>query len=743
MKHPFVLSRTFVAISLAICSGVSTAAEDETIVVVGTHVESAVGPDFSYVGEVSRTATKTELELGKTPRSISVVTREQLDDRASISIADALKYTPSIQANYYGEDNKQDWFVIRGFEQASNGLYQDGTRLYSSGFYSWQIDPYGLERVEILRGPASSLYGQTPPGGLINVVSKRPQFDGGSGQVSVEYGTDDRKQISLDVNHEINQELAFRLVGLARKSGTRIDNVEAERLFIAPSLAWNISDKSKLTLLTSYQNDESDPYLQFLPVEGVLTNNANGKISDDTAVGNPDWEHFKREQISLGYEFEHQLASNTQFVQSARYSQMELDLRQMYTLFYAEDTPLVGPVLDPTGERTDIVRGASVEKGESDSFNIDNRVVHKLRLGDAEHTLMFGLDYQQLDINSQSYAGNPVVTDGNNFVNIPGIGFIPDPNFNVFQPSYSNNVVLLDLASQQILTEADLETTVTDNKQLGIYFQDQMLLASDWAIQFGARYDDTSNRVTNTTTGASTKVDADEWTVSSGVAYLSDNGLTPYISYAQSFNPIIRVDSNGNQAKPEYSELFEVGIKYTPKHFDGYFNIAAFEVTKENVAQTTSGVDFVQLGEVTNTGVEFEAVANITNAFTLLGNAAFIDSEVTGDRNASVVGKTTPQVADLLASIWGNYKFFGGNLDGLSVGAGVRYTGSAYADNQETLEIPSFTLVDATISYRIDDYKLQVAAKNLFDKKYIATCNTSNCWYGDRQNFIASLSYDW
>lgn len=155
MNRHFMRTPTALAVALVITSGMVQANEDETVVVIGQQLEdSSVGPDFSYVGLSSRTATKTDVAIGETPRAISIVTREQMDDRASISIADALQYTPSIQANYFGEDNKQDWFVIRGFKQANSGLYQDGTRLYSSGFYSWQIDPFGLERVEILRGQA-------------------------------------------------------------------------------------------------------------------------------------------------------------------------------------------------------------------------------------------------------------------------------------------------------------------------------------------------------------------------------------------------------------------------------------------------------------------------------------------------------------------------------------------------------------------------------------------------------------
>ncbi|KAA8678755.1 MULTISPECIES: TonB-dependent siderophore receptor [Vibrio] len=732
---------TALAVALVISSGMVQANEDETVVVIGQQLEdSSVGPDFSYVGLSSRTATKTDVAIGETPRAISIVTREQMDDRASISIADALQYTPSIQANYFGEDNKQDWFVIRGFKQANSGLYQDGTRLYSSGFYSWQIDPFGLERVEILRGPGSALYGQTPPGGVINVVSKRPQFDGGSGQFAIEYGTDDRKQISLDVNTEVNDKMAFRLQALGRKNGSRVDGVEAERIFIAPSLAYKFTDDTKITLLTSYQKDDSDPYLQFLPMEGTLTSNPNGKISDSTAVGNTDWETFEREQLSIGYEFEHHFNDSTYFMQNTRYSKMDINLRQMYSLGYAKDYGL--GVYDPTDSK--ILRGASTEEGTSDAFNIDNRVVHTFKTGVVEHTLLAGIDYQSIDIDSKDYAADPFVADGNSSISVPvpGVGLVPiaNPLFDVFNPSYSNNVTLLD-SNFSVVDESDRQTTKTKNNQLGLYLQDQMMIADKWAVQIGVRYDDSQNKTHNTTTGAKTKVDNEEWTTNFGVAYLMDSGFTPYASYAQSFNPIIQLDQNGDPAKPERGEQYEVGLKYQPRSFDGYFNIAAFEVSKENLARQVAG-QLTQIGEVRNRGVELEAVANVTEELTLIGNVSFIDSEIIEDANSSHVGNTPSQIADQLASAWANYRFLSGPLDGLTVGAGARYVGDSYADNTETNVVPSYTLFDATVSYRIEDYKFQVAAKNLADKEYVATCDFY-CFYGDRRNVIASVTYDW
>ncbi|WP_281628640.1 TonB-dependent receptor [Vibrio sp. St2] len=743
MNRQFMLSPACLAVAFALSAGVVNAAEDETVVVVGQEHDSAVGPDFSYLGQKSRTATKTDLAIHETPRAVSVVTREQMDDRASISISDALQYTPGIQTNYYGDDNKQDWFVVRGFEQAGTGLYQDGTRLYSAGFYSWQIDPFGLERVEILRGPASVLYGQNPPGGLINTVSKRPQFDGGSGQVAVEYGSYDRTQISLDVNRELNEDVAFRLVAMGRKNGTKVDNVDAERIFVAPSLAWNINDKNSITFLTSYQKDDSNPYLQFLPVEGTLTSNPNGQISDELAIGNTDWEKFEREQLSLGYEFEHQFSDALSFAQSARYSRMDIDLRQMYFAGYAADSAL-GAVLDPTSSRQTILRGVTTEQGHSDAFNIDNRLLFNFKTGDVRHTLLAGLDYQVIEIDSKDYAGNdPLVADGNSSVTVPGLGTIAGPTFNVFNPSYSNNVVLLDSNSGTFgqLSESDMQTTVTDNSQFGLYVQDQIRY-QDWVVQVGARYDDTSNEQTNQSTNVTYKADYEEWTANAGIAYVMSNGFTPYVSYAQSFEPKLQTVNN-QPAKPERGEAYEAGVKYQPRSFDGYFNVSVYEATKKDVVQV-DGTDIKQVGEIRNRGLELEAVANVTQALTLIGNLSYVDSEIKDDKDASLIGKQPQQVADKLASAWAKYQFFGGALDGLSVGGGLRYTGDTYTGNNGQNTVPSYTLYDATVSYRFDDYKFQVAAKNIFDKEYVATCTSNTwCYYGDRRNVIASVSYDW
>ena len=718
----------------------NTNENSEQEVVVTAEFSNPIGPDFGYVGENSMTATKTDMPISKTPRDVSVVTREQMDDRASVSVADALQYTPSIQANFYGEDNKQDWFVIRGFNQANNGLYQDGTRLDSAGFYTYQADTFGLERVEILRGPASVLYGQNPPGGVINLISKRPQHSESFGFVSVEYGSNDRKQLSLDLGGEITDDVAWRLVALGRKNGTDVDNIEAERIYIAPSVSVNFSDNTNLTVLASYQKDDSDPYLQFLPMEGSLTENENGFISDDVAIGNPGYEKFERTQAALGYEFSHKFNESVQFSQSVRYSQLDIDLKQMYSVGYIQDQRAPINSLEPN-TRSTILRSVINEEGKSKSFSADNRLIYKFGTASVDHTLLTGLDYRWLDINSQNFATGSVVVGDSNKI-IPSFN-LPDPRFNPYNPHYTNNVALINTTTFQTVTDADRDTTTSERHQLGGYLQEQMLINDAVAITLGVRFDDTKSTFENKSTNKKEVVSNQEWTSSAGVAYIFDNGLTPYFSYEQYFEPILQLDKNDKAAKPERGEQFEVGLKYLPASFDGSFNAAVFQITKENMAARNAAKELFQIGEVENTGIEFEAVANITSSLSLVANATFMDTEIIKDINPANVGNRPAQVANTLGSVWANYRFFGNSLEGLAIGVGGRYVGETYADNIETTKVPDFALMDATVSYTINNMKIQVAAKNLMDKEYVSTCGSGNCYYGNSRNVIASLSYAW
>lgn len=710
-KVPFTRARLPLAMACALSAfSMGLHAEDQAVqleaINISGELDSPVGEDQGYVAKNSRSATKINTPLSETPRSISVVTQAQMDDRNVQTISEALRYSGGVQAGFYGEDNKQDWFIIRGFKQANNGLFMDGSRIYSSAFYSWQIDPYMLERIEVLKGAASVLYGQTPPGGLINLQSKRPTADS-KNEIGIQYGSFDRKQINLDVGGKLDEEgdLLYRLVALSRDTGTQVDDVDAARILLAPSMTINFSEDTSLTLLASMQKDRSDPQLQFLPSSGTITHNPNGDIDTDTAVGDPSYETFDRDQYTLGYELNHRISDNWDFQQNLRYGHMDLELRQLF--FYGNITDRV------------INRGLTYNDGKADNLSVDNRLLGNW-FGDRwENTLLLGVDYQQLKIKDRSPNGYP---------NFPVI-----PPLDIYNPVYHQPIG--DFALQDKDTRAD---------QMGYYIQEQ-LKYDNWVFLLGGRYDKSRTDFDNQTTGVGHDVRDEDFTWSGGIAYVFDNGLTPYISYSEFFLPITDLNAvTGDPFEPEKGDQKEIGIKYQPPGMDAMFTAALFELTQENVRKnlaTPTGSVPTQLGEVRSRGIELEAQANVTENVSLIASYTKLDPETTKTTRQAEKGKTPANIADEMASLWANYQFHGGVLDGLAFGAGVRHTSSSYGDNTETLEVPSYTLLDAMVSYRIQDIRLQLNANNLTDKEYVTACDYY-CWYGNRRNVIASVSYD-
>lgn len=720
-RAPFAKARLPLAMACALSAfSFAVQAEEQVLELGATNIsgelDSPVGEDQGYVAKNSRSATKINAPLSETPRSVSVVTQAQMDDRNVQTISEALRYSGGVQAGFYGEDNKQDWFIIRGFKQANNGLFMDGSRIYSSAFYSWQIDPYMLERIEVLKGAASVLYGQTPPGGLINLQSKRPTADG-KNEVGIQYGSFERKQINADVGGKLDEEgnLLYRVVALSRDTGTQVDDVDAARILLAPSMTVNFNDDTSLTVLASMQKDRSDPQLQFLPSSGTIAHNPNGDIDTDTAVGNPKYETFERDQYTLGYELNHRISDNWDFQQNLRYGHMDLELRQLF--FYGNLSDSV------------INRGLTYNDGKADNLSVDNRLLGNW-FGDRwENTLLLGFDYQQLKINDRSPNG------------YPNFGVIPP--LDIFNPR--NNTPLfgvVPIGNDAPIGDFALEDKDTRADQMGYYAQEQFKF-DKWVFLLGGRYDKSRTDFDNQTTGVGHNVRDEDFTWSSGVAYVFDNGLTPYASYSEFFLPVTDLNTTVTPNKPyepETGNQKEVGIKYQPEGLDAMFTAAVFELTQENVKKYDAGT-YVQLGEVRSRGIELEAQANVTENISLIASYTKLDPEITKTTNPAEKGKTPVNVADEMASLWANYEFHGGLLDGLGFGAGARHTSSSYGDNTETLEVPSYTLLDAMVSYRIQNVHLQLNANNVTDKEYVAACEYY-CWYGNRRNVIASATYE-
>ncbi|MBI1205764.1 MAG: TonB-dependent siderophore receptor [Azospirillum sp.] len=677
--------------------------------------ESATGPISGYVARRDLTATKTDTPLIETPQSISVITRDQMDDQGVQTVGEALNYTASV---YSGgrPGNRYDSIFIRGFGGFGGGAnyveYLDGMRLQRGLSYAIpSFDQTVLERVEVLRGPASVLYGQANPGGIINMTSKRPTADR-FGEVVAGYGSDGYGYSTFDLSGPIDAEqtMLYRVTGVGRYGNGPIDNAEEARGGVAPSFTWKPNADTSLTILSSYQRDPESYYAPFLPVQGTVLPNRTGKIKPDFDPGEHSFDTFQRTQGTVGYLFETALSD-------------ALKLRQNLRYLHVDSTFKAVSLASLSADQSTLNRRSTLSREQFDGVTVDNQGEVKFATGPVRHTLLFGVDYQY---------GNADRELGNGTA----------PTLNLTAPVY--NRIIANPAITSITNQRQ--------QQLGLYGQDQVRF-DHWAFLMGLRHD-WADTETNVRLGGTDSRQADTaLTWRTGLVYLFDFGLAPYASYATSFQPQSGTDAAGSSFKPTEGKQYEAGVKFQPPGTNSSVTVAAFHLTQANVLTTdTQNVGFrVATGEVTAKGVEIEGRASLTRNIDLIGAYSYTDITNTRDNTAAIVGKRPAGAPNHLASLWGNYRVNEGAAAGLGLGAGVRYIGPSAGDNTNSVTVPGYTLVDAAISYdldhvapALDGVRVQVNATNLFDKDYVAACSSATtCFYGGGRTVLTSLRYRW
>jgi iron complex outermembrane receptor protein len=665
--------------------------------------ETAYGPVQGYVATRSATATKSDAPVIEVPQSLSVITRDQMDDRNVQTLNDSLRYSAGVQAGDTG-DLTTESFSIRGFNAPYLSLYRDGTRQMFRAFDS-VVEPYGLERIEVLRGPASVLYGQGVPGGVVNLVTKRPS-DQTVREAQLEIGNFDRYQGAFDLGGAVSDDksLQLRLTALARKSDTQIDYVPDDRVYVAPALRWQSPEiGTDLTLFATFQRDATS-LPDGLPAEGTVLSNPNGTIPVSRFTGEPDWSDFDRTSASVGYAFDQKLSEVFSLHQTMRYTYSKYDRNQVQNRGYSDATL-----------RT-IDRRARQAAQRTNLVNVDTRLQAAFGIGSIDNEIIAGVDYGWARFTTKMSQGNIAALD-------------------LFTPAYGAPV--------------DTPNPVFDDKQTatqtGLYLQDQIKIAENLIIVGGVRKDWATDTVVDRLTPATTKQKDDAFTYRLGAVYRAPYGLAPYASYSTSFVPVFGTDAQGNLFQPETGEQFEVGVKFQPPGYNSFVTVSAFDLVRQNVlTPDPNDINFqIQTGEVTTRGVELEAVASLTQNLSLIGNYSFLDSEVT-ESNDVDLGKRPTTVPKHIASFWADYGFKGGPAAGLSFGAGVRYVGNSPGDAENTFFVPSYTLLDAALRYKVGSLQLAINAKNLLDKEYMSTCFAlSSCYYGQVRTVIGTLTYNW
>lgn len=683
-------------------------------------VESPRGPIQGYVANRSSSGTKTNTLINETPQAITVIGADQIRDQKPAKFDQILSYAPGVVGGTFGSDVRNDWFMIRGFPSQDNSLFLDGLQLFYTSYASWKLQPFNMERVEVLRGPSAILYGGSSPSGLVNVVSKMPRAEPIR---YVETGVDNygNAYFGFDINTPIklapgNGELYTRIVGQVQNGGTQTDFTPNNNYFIAPSLTWKPDIDTTLTILGSASYNETRP-ANFLPYVGTVTNAPFGRISTGFYGGDPSTDSFKREQEMLGYQFERNLSDNVTFRQNARYSHVDVN--------YASLT--LGALAPPYSTYANIATGDLLRygfstRGIADQAQMDTQVEYRFSTGILQHTALFGLDLKHYRIGeTQGLAA----------------GY---PNINAVNPTYAT--------LPQIRTAAGFSNyrdgTQTQN-QLGVYLQDQIKL-DRFTLVLSGRNDWVRNVRFDEAFGASLlSRDESKFSGRAGLIYNFDNGLAPYVSYATSYNPIIGSNAAGLLLS-ETGEQTEVGVKWKPLGIDAQLGVSLFDLKRNNVPTTNPIFPLVplQTGQVTSRGIELEAVANLAPGFKVTGSFTHYNLFTSYDANPALIGFVPTNTPRQLANAWADYTFQDGILRGFGFGGGVRYVGSSFADQTNTLVVPSRVLADLSVHYDYQNWRFAVNAANVTDETYVASCSSAfACFYGDRRRVTGSIGYKW
>ena len=688
----------------------------------GKAVESAYGPVDGYVATRSATGTKTDTPILEIPQTINVVTAEQVQTQGARNLTQALRYTPGLNVGGFTDRNAiADEITSRGF--APTPLYLDGAYLPYAGSLGGapQIDPYTLERIEVLKGPSSVLYGQNQPGGIINMVSKRPTTEQRS-QVKLGAGSYDRVNGAFDTSGPIDdqKEFTYRVIGVGKKGGQQVDHTHSERMLLAPSLTWTPNDDTSLTLLAQIQRDDGLEDYQALPMIGSLKRGPNGeRIDREFFSGDTKYNDYKRDQYVFGYDFTHNFTEDLKYRSTARYT----DVRDDYKGFYLRSF-----VTDDAGV-TDYTRANRVKlnwKQHNTAYTVDNNLEYKFNTGALEHTTLMGVDYRHFN---RKY-------DGYNAYNVLPINLYGENN------NYDTSSV-----TPQLDTKWD--NTI---RQTGVYLQDQIKL-DKWILTIGGRQD--WAEVENKDLLARTVEEKRDHKFTSrvGLTYVTDFGLAPYVSYSESFLPTLGTaapERGGKGFEPTEGQQYEVGVKYQP--FDQTLITASvFQIKQKNVL--TGDTEYpqyqAQSGEVRSRGVELEVKSTFDN-IDVMAAASYLDSFYTKDTWGNKDNRSEAQ-APVSALVWANYHFTQASLNGLTFGAGARYTGRKPGDAANSFDVPSYVVYDTTVSYdmgklspSLRGVQTSLNVQNIFDREYISDCNYSfGCYYGQERVASVEVSYDW
>ncbi|MCJ8354587.1 TonB-dependent siderophore receptor [Novacetimonas hansenii] len=723
--------------------------------------EAAIGPGVGYVATYTDAGTKTDTPITQIPNSVYVITKQQILDQQAQTVAEVLRYMPgvyaeklgtaSIGSSVGGNANGTGSIMMRGFAstQYVDGLVGGSLAAGETAF---------VERVEALNGPASVLYGQVGPGGLIATQLKQPG-ETPIRNVSVGFGNWGRYEATFDVGDKITKSgnLKYRIAGIGVTQGSQTDYLHYKRVGVLPSIKWDIDEKTSLTLIGQYLYAPAEAQGDSYPGVGTLVRGKYGYLPRSRFLGDPSLNEDGQKTASFEYQFQHKFNKFLEFQQTFRYEDSSTNIKQTYLFGSLQE--------DQT-----IKRRAWHQASSQATVALDSRLVGHLKTGALQQTLVAGMDFRRIDI-TQNIAYD---MNGAGYVNIW------DPAYYLVYPDFSLN-------SPDNIEWDNMRQT---QYQSGVYFQDQI----KWgrlSVLLGGRQDWYNYKATVTTAdnfeaaghGVITEPYVDDrekssrskFTWRAGFTYNFDFGLTPYFSYATSFIPQTGAFQYGGQAaKPLNGKQFEVGLKYLIPNTNILLTAAAYDI-KENHYQITDtehpGYE-ADAGTVTSKGVELSAHANVTKDLRLTASYSFNETRVTKSNNTvwltdmygnaigpndgaiSEQGKYVAGLPRNMVNMFVDYTLPRKIFYGLGVNFGIRYIGSTYADNANSYKVPSYLLFDVGAHYDFENaspilkgLKAQLAISNLANTRYVTSCSSGDaggsCYYGQAQRIYGNFSYSW
>ena len=705
MKN-FLLTKTSLAVCLAF--GLQPAFAVET-----TNLDAVT---------VTAQALKINTDTEQTPQSVSVIDRQEIDNKILRKVDDALRYVPGF-VNPYGADYDTNWMRMRGFQVTT---LVDGQVQYQEGYFDTTVEPYGLESIEVLSGPASALYGDSQPGGVVNLVTKKPTKTP-QHSVTLTGGTQSFVQAGLDISDNLTEDGSqrFRLVAMGNREDSFVNGVNGWRGYIAPSWTIDISKNTSLTLMASYLKEDRKPSAAFMPAWGTVVDRDGRKVPYGTNYGDPEHDTYDKDQLTFGWEFKHAFNDHLEYKQT--FTAKHTDLYFRTTAAYGS---LDGATAPSDGG---LYRATLLNDGDATSFTLDNNLTGNWMWGDFDSLVQVGFDYQH---HKNDWEGN-------------GLGVAID-NADPFNPSHTG-------------MPSDSELSVWDNsikkEQLGVYGQLQTVYNETFLIKGGLRYDMVNIDATNDnpdSINSSDSLDEGELSWNAGLMYFGPMGLSPYVNYSEAFYTNASMVQLGGWTPGTYgyyiyepinTKQLEVGVKFTPDWLDGFINVAWFNLKQENaLAQSVIGGVLAQsqVSEKEAQGVEVQMRAALTE--NLIVNASYTYQDVTKPKYQDAFGdwhdeaELTPEH---IGSVWVSYNFARFGLPGLTIGNGIRYLGST-RDTIFRHKVDSATLWDANVIYDFDKHwRFVGTATNITDHRYVAGCDWNTAYYGEGRVVRASLTYNW